>query len=61
MDRDELVAGFPEFYPHASACRFNDCSHRGEPGCAVRAAMESGEIRSWRYQSYLRLFAQNEA
>jgi len=61
MDRDELVAGFPEFFSHIPACRFNDCSHRSEPGCAVRAAVENGEIRPWRYESYLRLFEQNEA
>ena len=59
MDRGELAAGFPEFRPHTGDCRFNDCSHRTEPGCAVRAAAEAGTVRQWRYDSYLRLLEQN--
>jgi ribosome biogenesis GTPase len=35
------------------ACRFNDCLHKGEPGCAVRAAVESGQLAASRYGSYL--------
>ena len=59
MQQRELAAGFVDFHAHDAACRFNDCSHRGEPGCAVRAAAESGLIRTWRYESYLRLLEQN--
>ena len=36
-------------------CRFADCAHRSEPGCAVRAAVERGDISKGRYQSYLAL------
>ena len=58
MDEHELAAGFPEFRPRSDECRFNDCKHDNEPDCAVRQAVESGEIRDWRYRSYLRLLEQ---
>jgi len=49
---DDLAFGFVEFRPFSAQCRFNDCSHRSEPGCAVRAAVERGSILPERYQSY---------
>lgn len=54
----ELEAGFAEFRPFAGRCRFNDCRHAGEPGCAIRSAVEAGAIREWRYGSYRRLVDQ---
>ena len=39
----------------APRCRFGDCLHKGEPGCAVAAAVESGELAAWRVDSYHRL------
>ena len=42
-----------------SSCRFSDCTHKGEPGCAVRAALESGELDGERWESYLKLKAEN--
>jgi ribosome biogenesis GTPase len=60
MERRDLAAGFDEFHPHDGACRFNDCSHRSEPGCGVRSAVQEGVIREWRYASYLRLTEQND-
>jgi ribosome biogenesis GTPase len=59
MGPTELQAGFPEFEPYAANCRFNDCRHAGEPGCAVAAAVERGALRSWRYASYRRLLEQS--
>ena len=44
VPRDALEQAFPEIAEQAAYCRFNDCRHRNEPGCAVRAAAESGEI-----------------
>ena len=44
----------------ASACRFADCSHTNEPGCAIRMAIESGELNPEHYQSYLKLKAESE-
>jgi len=41
-----------------SSCRFSDCTHKGEPGCAVRAALESGELDGERWESYLKLMAE---
>ena len=55
FDADELPWYFPEFEAVAADCRFNDCTHTHEPGCAVRAGVESGTIGIRRYNSYLRL------
>jgi ribosome biogenesis GTPase len=41
--------------PHLGGCAFNDCSHLHEPRCAVRAAVDAGEIPAERYDSYRRL------
>ncbi len=46
---------FPEFDAFSPACKFRDCTHTHEPSCAVRAAVESGEILERRYESYLRI------
>ena len=51
----ELDGYFPEFRPYILQCRFNDCRHFEEPGCAVRAAAERGDIWSERLESYRRL------
>jgi ribosome biogenesis GTPase / thiamine phosphate phosphatase len=48
--------GFTEIHQRGVECRFNDCRHMEEPGCAVRAAVESLEISPRRYESYRRLF-----
>ncbi len=52
---DERSLGFPEIAHRLAACRFNDCRHMVEPGCAVIAAVEAGSIDSRRYESYRRL------
>ncbi len=59
MSQRELADGFIEFRPFAGQCRFNDCRHSGEPGCAIREAAEQDLILKWRYESYLRLLDQN--
>ena len=46
---------FPEFRRLAPACRFNDCSHVHEPGCAVRAAVEEETVARERYDSYVKM------
>lgn len=56
----ELDAYYPEFRPYISACSFSDCTHFDEPGCAVRAAVERGEISEMRYDSYQRVREQLE-
>lgn len=53
---DTRVAdGFPEIRERAPGCRFADCRHLQEPGCAVKAAVEDGSISERRYESYRRL------
>jgi ribosome biogenesis GTPase len=52
---DERALGFIEVERLAPGCRFADCRHMHEPGCAVRAAAESGEFLPRRYESYRRL------
>ena len=54
--KENLQYSFPDFGPHIGKCRFDDCSHRKEPGCAVRLALEAGEIEKTRYDSYLKLY-----
>ena len=49
----ELACCFPEMRPALERCKFPDCTHRTEPGCAVRAAVEAGGINRERYASYL--------
>ncbi len=44
----DLIYYFPEIRPYIGQCRFHNCSHRMEPGCAVKAAAESGDIRPMR-------------
>lgn len=52
---EELDGYFPEIRGLVSACQFNDCTHFHEPGCAVRRAVEEGEISEARYWSFIRL------
>lgn len=56
VDRlDERTLGFPEISQRAGTCRFQDCKHLQEPGCAVIAAATSGQMSARRYESYRRL------
>ena len=54
--KEDLQYSFPDFGPYIGKCRFDDCSHRKEPDCAVRAALEEGAIQPTRYDSYLKLY-----
>lgn len=61
VDREDLDLYFPEFGPYLGDCRFGGaCSHTHEPGCAVRAAVEAGDVSSERYDSYRRLLEGDE-
>ena len=61
VEPGELAGLFPEFRARAAGCRFGDCRHRHEPGCAVRAAVDAGAIPASRHASYLALLAELEA
>lgn len=50
-----LERAFADVVELAAGCRFNDCAHRGEPGCAIGAALESGELTARRWASYQKL------
>ena len=56
LQKEELKNCFPEFLPYEGMCRFNGCSHVHEPGCAVKAAVESGQIHRIRYKDYLDMY-----
>jgi ribosome biogenesis GTPase len=56
-DPEELDGYFPELTGLVQHCQFNDCTHKSEPGCAVRAAVEAGSVNPARYESYLKLRA----
>jgi len=55
LSSDHLDECFREFRAHIPKCKFGNCTHRVEPGCAVREAVSAGEISGERYDSYLRL------
>jgi ribosome biogenesis GTPase len=55
MDRKEIYHFFPEIFKRSEDCRFYNCLHLEEPGCAVKEAVENGEINFLRYRSYLNI------
>ena len=55
IDHDELWHYFPEMMHYGRECRFYNCTHTHEPGCAVVAALEEGAISELRYESYLKM------
>ena len=52
ISHDELLEGFIEFRPFLGMCRFRDCRHKQEPGCALLGAVEDGKITKTRMASY---------
>ena len=58
VPKEELPYVFPEFSECLGSCRFDDCTHTRETGCAVRAAVEEGRISPERYHSYVRMYEQ---
>lgn len=57
---DGLSRTFPEIEELAAGCRFTDCAHDTEPGCAVRAAIQAGELTERRFAGYVKLRRENE-
>ncbi len=53
--RNQVADGFVEFRPYLGQCKFNDCRHEVEPGCAIQAAIKDGAIRPERFKSYLQI------
>ena len=61
MEDAEVSHYFPELFEESTACRFGNCTHTHEPGCAVREAVEAGRIASSRYISYLGILEDKES
>ncbi len=55
MEREEIGDYFPELFALKSECRFNNCLHLDEPGCAVKEALEEGTVALSRYRSYVQM------
>lgn len=53
LDAATIADQFPEFFRLRPGCRFSSCTHLHEPGCAVRAAVEAGDVAGFRYRSYV--------
>lgn len=60
MEPEHITQNFRELFAASSGCRFTDCTHRNEPGCAVKAAIAVGEISELRYSSYLQILEEVE-
>ncbi|SCW82317.1 ribosome small subunit-dependent GTPase A [Mucilaginibacter sp. NFR10] len=60
IEKQELGHFFPEMRERMNQCRFNNCRHINEPGCAVLEALEEGEITLSRYESYLSIYHGND-
>lgn len=60
MEKEEISDYFPEFFKLKQDCKFNNCLHKDEPHCAVKAALERDEIAWSRYRSYLQILEGDE-
>ena len=60
LEKEEISRYFPEMLRVADRCRFVPCTHTHEPGCAVKAAVEAGEISPERYTSYLGMLEEDK-
>jgi ribosome biogenesis GTPase len=61
MEKEEISGYFPEFFKLKDQCKFNNCLHINEPGCAVKNAVAEGEIHEDRYISYYNILESIEA
>ena len=57
LQKETLNHQFPEFFALLMGCKFNNCVHTDEPGCAVRKAVEEGEVSEERYGNYVEMYA----
>ena len=61
FDRNEIYHFFPEIFRASKGCRFYNCLHLAEPGCAVRTEVASGEIEQWRYRNYVNIMTEENS
>ncbi len=60
IDKNELYHFFPEIFRYSESCKFHNCLHVNEPGCAVKKFVDQGEIPLSRYNNYLSILLQDE-
>lgn len=60
IEEDQLHEYFPDLKRYAASCRFDNCLHQNEPDCAVKAAVEAGELPKIRYEAYLYIYKEIE-
>lgn len=60
FEKEELGQRFPEMRSRMNKCKFNNCLHFNEPGCAIISAVENGEIAAFRYKNYLNMLSELE-
>ena len=60
IPKEELQQLFPDFRPYLGGCRFQDCSHRTEPGCTLLQALQEHKVEASRHESYKKLYAAAE-
>lgn len=60
LETDDLLDFYPDIAEIVPHCRFSDCRHESEPGCAVRDGVENGRIAPWRFDNYVKLYARLE-
>jgi ribosome biogenesis GTPase len=61
INPEGLDVCFPDFRPFLGDCRFSTCTHLHEPGCAVKTAVDAGQLSRARYESYRDLYAESVA
>ena len=60
LERETLNHHFPEFFQRLPECKFHNCVHHKEPGCAVRDAVDAGEVAESRHKNYLEMLSEFE-
>ncbi len=55
LGRDDIIAAFPDLHPYFGRCHYSNCAHQQEEGCALRAAVEAGEVSARRVRSFLQM------
>lgn len=55
LEPEQVASGYIDFQPYLGACKFKDCKHKNDPGCALQEAVEQGEILPWRLENYHRI------
>ena len=61
MKKEEIFHFFPEMFKLLDKCKYHNCTHLHEPGCAVKEALEAGEIPPTRYETYLSLMMDDDS